>query len=123
MSQDEKKLTDQNAEEWWFQVINKDNKTTSWLVSHRWVKEKLGIRTLLDAVAKLENKVSELEKPLRQKKILELLETEQKPRTWRWITNRANVFWPDLSELVQIGQVVEVKHGHIGLYEKRRNPK
>jgi len=82
----------------------------------------LNINSIADTLARLEERVERIEKPIRKFELRQLL--KKGPRSWNFLSRRG-FYWRDLNELIQEGKVVEEKHGHISMYrlpeERRQN--
>jgi hypothetical protein len=75
---------------------NKQSTKTFETFVSEWKQQDSWIHNLYDRISKLEEKVVQLERPLRWKKLYELLSQEGKPRSARWIHNRIQLSYKDL---------------------------
>ena len=82
-----------------------------------WLHQRLGICSFKARIQELERKVEDLEKPVRQQKILELLKNEVSGRTEGWIKRRVPKFcYSDLSGLKAQGKLVSFRVGNCWKY-------
>jgi hypothetical protein len=111
------KLTDENFREFWFKLEQHGDSSNVWVVSPEWVQRILGINELKQQVQELKDRVYQLEKPIRQKKIIELLKAEKVVHGKYWIQHRLSISYWDLEELVEKKVLRRVKHGTNTMYE------
>lgn len=95
-------------------LLGSDGK--NYVITYESLQQKLGICKLEDEILDLARRLTIAERPLRKKKILELLKQEG-PRSMVFIRNRIMYFQTtDLHELVNENKVFKEKHGNRALY-------
>ena len=83
-----------------------------------WLHQRLGICPLKTRLQALEQRMEEVEKPIRQQRILELLTNESSGRTESWIRRRTQGFrYSDLSDLKAEKQLVSFRVGNCHKYK------
>jgi hypothetical protein len=112
----------------WIQIIEPDG--THKIASPEWIKKHLGldgvdsnlITSMYRRIQELEGKVGVLEKPIRQKRIVDLLKEDGGFHTQEWISNRTPGYkWGDVWGLLKSGIVEEKMSGHHKLYGIKEN--
>jgi len=103
-----------------YKIMLQDSKGKTWIANMTWqeLMQKLDhlektTSKLWDEYYMITERLQELEKPIRQQKILGLLKGEKVPRTWAWINRRANVFYSDLNDLIGDQKIVRMKRGYL----------
>jgi len=101
-------------------IMLEDSDGKTWVTNMTWqeLMQKLdhlekNTSELWAAYRRITERLQELEKPIRQQKILDVLKGEKVPRTWAWINRRANVFYSDLNDLIGDRKIVHMKRGYL----------
>ena len=104
-------------------IMLQDSEGKTWITNMTWNELIERIDHLEKTTSKLwdekyahDIRLEELEKPIRRQKIVDLLKSENVPRTWGWIQRRISVIYSDLMDAIGNQQVVPVKHGFKILY-------